>query len=56
MKIQFLFLFSLLSITLCEYSSIKVAITAEIFKNLTKFDLNSFLQNKIIIDYAETSG
>jgi hypothetical protein len=56
MKVQTLFLLSLITFTLCEYSGIKIAVTAEIFKLLTKFDLNSLLQNKTIIDYAETSG
>lgn len=56
MKLIHLLLLSLISFTLCEYSGIKVAITSEIFKILTKFDLNSILQNKTMIDYAETSG
>ena len=56
MKVIYLLLLSLVSFTLCEYSGIKVAITSEIFKILTKLDLNSFLQNKTMIDYAEASG
>ena len=56
MKILPLLLLSLISLSLSEYSGIKAAITSEIFKILTKFDLNSFLQNKIIIDKAEASG
>ena len=56
MKATYLLLLSLVSFTLCKYSGIKVAITSEIFKILTKFDLNSFLQNKTMIDYAEASG
>ena len=46
----------LISFSLCQNSGIKFAITSEIFKILTKFDLNNFLQNKTIIDYAEASG
>lgn len=53
---QCFLLLALVSFSICEYSGIKVAITSEIFKILTKVDLNSFLQNKTIIDYAEASG
>ena len=56
MKVLSLLLLSLISLSLCENSGVKVAITSEIFKILTKFDLNSFLQNKTIIDKAEASG
>lgn len=56
MKVTYLLLLSIVSLTLCEYSGVKVALTSEIFKILTKFDLNSLLQNKTIIDYAEASG
>ena len=56
MKVHSLLFLSIISFTLCEYSGIKIAITSEIFKILTKFDLNSLVKNKIIIDYAETSG
>jgi hypothetical protein len=40
----------------CEYSGVKVAITSEIYKILTKFDLNSIAQNKTVIERAEASG
>ena len=56
MKVLSLLLLSLISLSLCENSGVKVAITSEIFKILTKFDLNTFLQNKTIIDKAEASG
>lgn len=56
MKASTLILIALISFSLCDYSGIKVAITSEIFKILTKFDLNTFLQNKTIIDHAEASG
>ena len=56
MKTSTLILIALISFSLCDYSGIKVAITSEIFKILTKFDLNTFLQNKTIIDHAEASG
>jgi hypothetical protein len=51
-----LILLALISFTICDNSGIKIAITSDIFKILTKFDLNSLLQNKTIIDRAETSG
>ena len=56
MKATTLLLLALISFTICEYSGVKVAITSEIFKILTKFDLNSLLQNKTMIDHAEASG
>lgn len=56
MKVSSILFLFLISFSLCEYSGIKFAITSEIFKVLTKFDLNSFLQNKTIIDYTEASG
>ncbi len=49
-------LLALIAFTICDNSGIKVAITSDIFKILTKFDLNSLLQNKTIVDRAETSG
>ena len=51
-----LILLALISFTICDNSGIKIAITSDIFKILTKFDLNSLLQNKTLIDRAETSG
>ena len=56
MRIVHILLLALISFTLCQKSGIKVAITSNFFKILTKFDLNSLFQNKIIIDRAETSG
>ncbi len=49
-------LLALIAFTICDHSGIKVAITSDIFKILTKFDLNSLLQNMTIVDQAETSG
>lgn len=51
-----LILLALISFTICDNSGIKIAITSDIFKILTKFDLNSLLQNMTIVDRAETSG
>ena len=56
MRITYLLLLSLLSFSICEYSGVKAAITSNFFKILTKFDLNSILQNKTVIDSAEASG
>ena len=56
MKVASLILLAFISFTICENSGIKVAITSDFFKILTKFDLNSLLQNKTLIDRAETSG
>ena len=56
MRIVHILLLALISFTLCQKSGVKVAITSNFFKILTKFDLNSLFQNKIIIDRAETSG
>ena len=56
MRIIHILLLALISFTLCQKSGIKAAITSNFLKILTKFDLNSILQNKIIIDRAETSG
>ena len=51
-----LILLALISFTICDNSGIKIAITSDIFKILTKFDLNSLFQNKTLVDRAETSG
>ena len=51
-----LILLALISFTICDNSGIKIAITSDIFKILTKFDLNSLCQNKTLVDRAETSG
>ena len=56
MRMNYLLLFALIAFSACEYSGLKVAITSNFFKFIQKFDLNSLLQNKTIIDYAETSG
>ena len=56
MKVASLILLAFISFSICENSGIKVAITSDFFKILTKFDLNSLLQNKTLIDRAETSG
>ena len=56
MRTGFLILLGLISLTICDNSGIKAAITSNIFKILTKFDLNSLLKDKILIDRAETSG
>ena len=56
MRLNYLLLLSLFAIALSEYSGLKVAITSNFFKILTKYDLNSLLQNKTLIDRAETSG
>ena len=59
MKIISALFLTLLSLTLCDNSDnsgIKVAITSNFIKFLTKFDLNSLLVGKTLIDYAETSG
>ena len=56
MRVAPFILITLISLTLTEYSGIKVAITSNIFKILTKFDLNSLLQGVTVIDRAETSG
>jgi len=56
MRLNFLLILSLLAFSVCEYSGVKAAITSNFFKFLTKFDLNSLLQNKTIIDTVETSG
>ena len=56
MRLTYLLLLTLLSLSICEYSGVKAAITSNFFKILTKFDLNSILQNKTVIDSAEASG
>jgi len=56
MKLTSLLILALFSLTICENSGVKVAITSNFFKILTKFDLNSLLQNKTLIDRAEASG
>ena len=56
MKVIQIVLLALISLTLCQNSGIKVGITSNFFKILTKFDLNSLLQGMTIIDRAETSG
>ena len=56
MKVIQIVLLALISLTLCQKSGVKVAITSNFFKVLTKFDLNSILKDVIIIDRAETSG
>jgi len=53
---NYFLLLALLALSACEYSGLKAAITSNFFKILTKFDLNSLLQNKTIIDSAEASG
>ena len=56
MKVVHILLIALISSTLCDNSGIKMAITSNIFKILTKFDLSSYLVNQILIDRAEASG
>jgi hypothetical protein len=56
MKVIQIVLLALISLTLCQNSGIKVGITSNFFKILTKFDLNSLLQGMTLIDRAETSG
>ena len=56
MKVNPIILLAFISLTICDNSGIKVAITSNFFKILTKFDLNSLLQNKTLIDEAEASG
>ena len=56
MRVVPLVLLALISLTLTEYSGVKVAITSNFFKILTKFDLSSLLKGKTIIERAETSG
>ena len=56
MRIFPLALLALISFALSENSGIKVAITSNFFKILTKFDLSSYLQGVTLIDRAEASG
>jgi len=56
MRIYNLLFLTLLTLTSCEYSGLKAAITSNIVKILTKFDLNKYLQNKTIIEYEKASG
>ena len=56
MKVVYILLLTLISFTLCDNSGIKMAITSNIFKIFTKFDLTSLLVNHILIDRAEASG
>ena len=56
MRIYNLLFLTLLTLTSCEYSGLKAAITSNFVKILTKFDLNKYLQNKTIIEYEEASG
>ena len=59
MKVISVLLLVFISLTICDNSDnsgIKAAITSNFIKILTKFDLNSLLVGKTLIDYAETSG
>ena len=59
MKVISILLLALLSLTICansDNSGIKAAITSNFIKVLTKFDLNSLLVGRTLIDYAEASG
>ena len=56
MRMNYFLLLTLIALSACEYSGLKAAVTSNFFKILTKFDLNSLLQNKTIIDSAEASG
>ena len=59
MKVISILLFALISLSICsnsDNSGIKIAITSNFVKILTKFDLNSYLVGKTLIDYAEASG
>ena len=56
MKLALIALFCLICFSVEDASGVKAAITSNIFKILTKFDLNSFLQNMTVIDRAEASG
>jgi len=55
MKMTFL-LIALIAFTACDNSGVKIGITSNFFKVLTKFDLNSVLQNKTLIEREEASG
>ena len=56
MRMNYFLLLTLIALSASEYSGLKAAVTSNFFKILTKFDLNSLLQNKTIIDSAEASG
>ena len=56
MKVIPVILIALISLAISDNSGIKVAITSNFVKILTKFDLNSLLVGKTLIDRAETSG
>ena len=59
MKVISVLLLAFISIAICDTtdnSGIKAAITSNFIKILTKFDLNSLLVGKVLIDKAEISG
>ena len=56
MKVRFVLLIALISLTICDNSGIKVAITSNFVKILTKFDIYSLLKDQVLIDRAEASG
>ena len=56
MRMNFLLILVLVTLSSCDYSGLKAAITSNFFKILTKFDLNKYLQNKTVIESAEASG
>ena len=57
MRLNCLLLLILAALSSCEdYSGLKVAITSNFFNILKKYDLNTILQNKTIIESAEASG
>ena len=56
MKLIPILFLAFISLTICDNSGVKVGITSNFIKILTKFDLNSLLVGKTLIDRAETSG
>ena len=56
MKLIPVLFLAFISLTICANSGVKVGITSNFIKILTKFDLNSLLVGKTLIDRAETSG
>ena len=56
MRTGLLILLLLFTLSVCDNSGIKVAITSNIFKILEKFDISSILKDKTLIDRAEASG
>jgi hypothetical protein len=56
MRAELLILLFLFTLSVCDNSGIKVAITSNIFKILEKFDISSILKDKTLIDRAEASG